>query len=331
DDKDRAYFGYYAQFAHQQNMLQDAVRTSAYFHALAMNGDRLAGRRVMDLGAGSGILSYFAVRQGAAHVWAVEASGMARQIQRMTATDAPSPSPSPSSPSTAPNAWLAGRITVVNALIERWVPPSPDFRVDVLISEPIGVLVLHERMCESFLVARDRFLAPGGAMIPNASTIRLAPFTDAPLWTQTAAKLAFWQARDFYGIDLAPLAPHAMDEVFEQPVVGCFDPRILMAAPCSHVIDFTTITLEAIRDITIPVEYTMQYTGILHGLAGWFDVDLAGVTLSTAPAEPKTHWQQIRFLLKEPLAVNMGQRLVGWVRLTANALRSYDVALDLLV
>lgn len=63
DDRDPSYFSYYAQFVHQQNMLQDYVRTSLYQTAILSNSQALfQGKRVMDLGAGSGILSYFAVK-----------------------------------------------------------------------------------------------------------------------------------------------------------------------------------------------------------------------------------------------------------------------------
>lgn len=48
-------------------------------------------------------------------------------------------------------------------------------KVDTLISEPIGVLLVHERMIESYIVARDRFLKPGGAMVPSMGTIYVAP------------------------------------------------------------------------------------------------------------------------------------------------------------
>ncbi len=61
-------------------------------------------------------------------------------------------------------------------------------KVDTLISEPIGVLLVHERMIESYLDARDRFLMPGGAMVPSSGTIYVAPFSDSGLWTQTMAK-----------------------------------------------------------------------------------------------------------------------------------------------
>ena len=44
-------------------------------------------------------------------------------------------------------------------------------KVDVLVSEPIGTFLFNERMIESYLCARDRFLKPGGKMFPNAGTI----------------------------------------------------------------------------------------------------------------------------------------------------------------
>lgn len=34
-------------------------------------------------------------------------------------------------------------------------------KVDIIVSEPIGFLLVHERMLESYITARDRFLKPG--------------------------------------------------------------------------------------------------------------------------------------------------------------------------
>ena len=41
--------------------------------------------------------------------------------------------------------------------------PEP---VDVLVSEPMGTLLVNERMLETYLYARDHFLKPGGKMFP---------------------------------------------------------------------------------------------------------------------------------------------------------------------
>ena len=43
---------------------------------------------------------------------------------------------------------------------------SLDAKVDVLISEPMGTLLVNERMLETYIYARKRFLKPGGKMYP---------------------------------------------------------------------------------------------------------------------------------------------------------------------
>lgn len=39
-------------------------------------------------------------------------------------------------------------------------------QVDVLVSEPMGTLLVNERMIESYIYARDHHLKPGGKMFP---------------------------------------------------------------------------------------------------------------------------------------------------------------------
>ena len=55
------------------------------------------------------------------------------------------------------------RIEVVEKKIEEL---HLDEKVDVLISEPIGTLLVNERMLETYIFARDHFLKPGGKMLP---------------------------------------------------------------------------------------------------------------------------------------------------------------------
>lgn len=49
---------------HQQNMLQDYIRTGTYFAAITENPADFEGKAVMDVGCGSGILSLFAAQVG---------------------------------------------------------------------------------------------------------------------------------------------------------------------------------------------------------------------------------------------------------------------------
>ncbi|KAL1927294.1 hypothetical protein VTP01DRAFT_3923 [Rhizomucor pusillus] len=333
EHRDPQYFGYYAMLQHQQNMLQDTVRTSTYRSAILLNGPKCFDNKlVMDVGAGSGILSYFAVQAGARQVYAVEASGMAKKMDKLI---------------TSPNKnqFVKDKITVINAKIEQ--PDLPIPQVDTIVSEPIGVLLFHERMLESFIHARDKYLKPGGALFPSKGNIYLAPFTDATLWSETMAKARFWEQTSFYGVDLSPLYKDAIDEMFGMPVVGHFDHRNLITTPTildTYAVDFSTVTLPELHDITMPFNWNAGYTGLMHGVAGWFDlifapppydvpVENTGTTIemSTGPAAERTHWQQVRFLFKQPLAVNATQKIRGWMRAIVNDMRSYTIFVEVVV
>jgi hypothetical protein len=56
------YFHYYGMLQHQQNMLQDYHRTGTYYAAILENRADFEGKAVMDVGAGSGILSLFSAQ-----------------------------------------------------------------------------------------------------------------------------------------------------------------------------------------------------------------------------------------------------------------------------
>lgn len=68
---------------HQQNMLQDGVRTGTYRNAIIQNAGDFAGKVVLDVGTGTGILAFFAVQAGARKVYAVEASGIAAFARKL--------------------------------------------------------------------------------------------------------------------------------------------------------------------------------------------------------------------------------------------------------
>jgi histone-arginine methyltransferase CARM1 len=314
-DRDRIYFSYYGQLQHQQNMLEDSIRTSAYQQAIVAHSSAFRDKVVLDVGAGSGILSFFAVQAGAKRVYAVEASAAARSAEHLVRANG-----------------LSDKIIVLQGKIEEIDLPEP---VDIIISEPMGVLLLHERMIESFLYARDKFMRPGSGvkMFPSAGTIFLAPFTDGPTFTDLRHRSRFWQSRDFYGVDLVSLTKMAEGQIFSQPVVGGFDPKSLFCEPVERRISFERDPVSALLEVSMDLGLQMEFTGVLHGIAGWFDVEFGeemerGVSLlSTAPDLPRTHWQQVRFFFREPIAVNRGQRLCGLFRMQVNDQRSYNVAI----
>ncbi|KAI4364438.1 hypothetical protein MLD38_020531 [Melastoma candidum] len=310
----KMYFHYYGQLLHQQNMLQDYVRTGTYYAAVVENRADFSGRVVVDVGAGSGILSLFAAQAGARHVYAIEASEMAEYARKLIAG----------------NPALSDRITVIKGKVEEVELPE---KADILISEPMGTLLVNERMLESYVIAGDRFLVPGGKMFPTVGRIHVAPFSDEYLYIEIATKALFWQQHSYYGVDLTPLHGAAFQGYFSQPVVDAFDPRLLVAAPLFHIIDFTKVKEEDLYEIDIPLKFTATVGTKVHGIACWFDVLFDGSTvprwLTTAPGSPTTHWYQLRCVFAQPFFVMCGQEITGRLHMIAHNAQSYTIYLTL--
>lgn len=416
EQKDEAYFGYYSMLSHQAQMLQDTVRTAAYQRAILNNARTdFQDKVVMDVGAGNGILSFFSAQAGSKKVYAVEASNMVECLQKVVDASASARSEKvvdkekealelmgaaqglgSTNPTEPRNAWLNNRLVPVHSKVEDVTPEhlEGNQQVDTIVSECLGVLLVHERMCESFLSARDRFLRPGGSVFPSAGTICLAPFEDKQLWNDTANKAKWWLNNNFYGVDVSPFAALAFEENFSSPVVGVFSPGCLLSVSSDWVVDFASVSQEELMEFSVPVEWSFGSAAIVHGVGGWFDLhfnsqsaseteeqdegmadageataSVAGIGagdadgmsfraaleslqaasatangtaalggsssstatnfMSTSPYAEPTHWQQVRFLLPEPLAVNRGQKIVGTVHFKVNDQRSYTMTANL--
>uniref|UniRef100_A0A8B9GWG1 Coactivator-associated arginine methyltransferase 1 n=1 Tax=Astyanax mexicanus TaxID=7994 RepID=A0A8B9GWG1_ASTMX len=247
---------------------------------------------VLDVGCGSGILSFFAAQAGARKVYAVEASTMAQHAEVLVNSNR-----------------LMDRVVVIPGKVEEVTLPE---QVDIIISEPMGYMLFNERMLESYLHAK-KFLKPNGKMFPTIGDVHLAPFTDEQLYMEQFTKANFWYQPSFHGVDLSALRGAAVDEYFRQPIV--------------LILIFFSLFLR----IEIPFKFHMMHSGLVHGLAFWFDVAFMGsvmtVWLSTAPTEPLTHWYQVRCLLQSPLFAKAGDTMSGTAILIANKRQSYDISI----
>ncbi|KCV68603.1 hypothetical protein H696_04896 [Fonticula alba] len=163
---DQAYFSSYADLAIHASMLSDVSRTEAYRRAFTRAGELglFAGKAVLEVGAGLGVLGIFAAREGGArHVYLVEASDIVHQLRKVIA---------------AQPASIAERITIIHSRVEDAILPE---KVDVIVSEWMGYGLLYESMLDSVLVARDNWLKEDGVLMPSRATISAALLGDGDL------------------------------------------------------------------------------------------------------------------------------------------------------
>ena len=52
-------------------------------------------------------------------------------------------------------------------------------QVDIIISEWMGYFLMYESMLDTVVYARDKWMAPGGIMMPDRCTMSLVAIEDA--------------------------------------------------------------------------------------------------------------------------------------------------------
>jgi SAM-dependent methyltransferase len=264
-------------------MLRDGVRNEAY--RLALKAVVKPGDVVLDMGAGTGILSIFAAQAGAARVYAVERSAVAAVARRMIARNG-----------------LAETITVINSDLEDANLPE---KVDVVVSEWMGGFGADENMLAPLVIARDRWLKPGGKIVPGRVTAVLAPAA-IPDFDET---LAWWRGRP-HGVDMGEIADMTAQETFHTQVH--LTPEDLVAPPqdmWSHD-PYVCSLEEADRPYTTKLTFTATRADQLSGLVAWFTAEMGdGNVLTNAVGAPDTHWGRTLFPFEAPITVAAGETI----------------------
>lgn len=102
---------------------------------------------------------------------------------------------------------------------------------------------------------------------------------------------------------------------------------------CIKEFNFTYMKIDDLLKFSINLKFKISKACVVHGIATWFDTVFNGsshqLVLSTNPRNTTTHWYQVRFLLKEPMALNKNQILRGKITFTANKFQSYCIDLEL--
>lgn len=294
---DCEYFKSYEDISVHELMLSDKPRTLAYMHFMQQNASLFENKIVMDVGAGTGILSLFAAKFGKAkRVYAVEASSMALVARRIMEQNK-----------------MQDVVKVVHCAVEdlATVEQGEALQVDVIISEWMGFYLVHESMLASVLFARDKFLKKGGFVFPNKARIYAAPCDMSPQLDQI---MCTWQ--DTYGFDFSPVADMIVKDTISKPLITVLDKGQLLSSNVHMIneLNLQTIEPQGIRTIVAQESFHMDVRdSAMHGICLWFDVVFDGpsstIVLGTGPMDDSTHWKQTVIFLPQPVQVIKGSLL----------------------
>ena len=291
-------------------MLKDTIRTDAYRDFIYNNKSLFAGKIVLDVGCGTGILSMFCAKAGAARVIAVDNSSIIDKARENVF-----------------NNGFTGKITCLRGKVEEVSLPVD--QVDIIVSEWMGYCLLYEAMLDSVIWARDRYLKPDGLMVPSHINMWVAPVADPDY---IADHIAFW--RDVYGFDMKAMQAGIVDDaqVLNMPAdTLCAEPF-----PFLHLSLHSTTVL----DLVFKRKWETKLTHNIDALDGfiiWFDsffmlsrddkvpgdakaeewskAGKEGVAFTTGPKGKETHWKQGVMLVDnikhKAISRKEGEQLIG--------------------
>ena len=259
-------------------MLADRVRTDAYAEALrrAVKPDSI----VLDLGCGPGLFALLACKLGARRVYAVDPDNTINIAREAAVANG-----------------FADRIEFFQSLSTEITLREP---ATIIISDLRGVLPWFQQHIPAIIDARDRLLAKDGVLIPRKDLLWAAMVEAGDEYEKIVGP---WKTNSF-DLDLsAGLAKITntwrktrlkAEELLTQPV-------------CWTRLDYNTVSSPDVRG---ELSWRATRSGTAHGIAVWFDTELAeGIGFSNWPGETELIYGTGFFPFPRAVEVCEGERV----------------------
>ncbi|KAH8338398.1 hypothetical protein KR059_002515, partial [Drosophila kikkawai] len=297
------YFDSYAHFGIHEEMLKDEVRTVTYRNAMYHNKHLFQGKTVLDVGCGTGILSMFAAKAGAAQVIAVDCSNIIEFARQVVIDNN-----------------LQDVIKVVKGKIEEIELPNGIEGVDIIISEWMGYCLFYESMLDTVLYARDKWLKPNGMMFPDRGTLYITAIEDRQYKDE---KINWWD--DVYGFDMSCIRKVAVTE----PLVDVVDPKQVVSTSCMvKEVDLYTVQ-KADLNFSSKFSLIIKRNDFVQALVTYFNIEFTKchkrLGFSTSPDSTYTHWKQTVFYLDDHMTAKKNEEITGTFQMKPNERNNRDL------
>jgi protein arginine N-methyltransferase 1 len=264
---------------YHRKMLADGVRHEAFSKALKKIIK--PGMTVADIGSGTGILSFLALKLGAKHATLYEMGDVLELSKKL-----------------AKENGVFDRCTFVHAHSTEVRNPE---KADIVLSETLGNFALEEHLLE-ILQDGTRFLKPKGVMIPSRLTQVITPVIEPEFLNE----LQSWKSVG-YGLSFNAAAALSLQNLY----VRTFTPEDLLEEKGSQKIwDEIDFAKKESSTRKKKVSWSFSKPTSIAGFCLSWDCELnPGISLTTHPWDLPTHWEQIYLPVQDVLELQKGDNV----------------------
>lgn len=256
-------------------MIADRVRMDAYRKALEHTVQ--AGSTVVDIGTGTGIFALLACKLGARRVYAIEPAEAIQVAREIAVANG-----------------FSGRIEFIQKTSDKVELPE---RADVIVSDMRGVLPLLQNHLPAIVDARQRFLAPGGVLIPGEDRLWASVIESPEAYRRC---LGVWETNE-YGLDMRAARSLVVNAFCRERFTR---EQMVTPAKCWATLDYYQLTGP---NVAGEASWTIEREVEAHGLAVWFDTTLVtGIGFTTGPGSEKTVYGDVFLPWEQPVNLRAG-------------------------
>lgn len=260
------------------DMIGDEARFAACARAIA--AAVRPGDVFCEIGCGPGLFSILACRAGARRVYAIESGDIADTARRIVAANG-----------------LADRIEVIQS--DSRTADLPE-RANVIFSDVRGALPLHYRAVETLRDARQRFLVPGGVMIPE----------------RDALQAGILRLDDYYQSLTRPWVNNGTEAELDVPLQMVLNSTYVVSAPADSLMTDVQCVAELNYleepepNVEAQLVFRAENSGVAHGVGVWFETKLFGeIGFATGPGSPVTIYGQLFLPWLKAVTLAQGQEV----------------------
>ncbi|XP_075156546.1 protein arginine N-methyltransferase 1-B-like isoform X2 [Haematobia irritans] len=278
------------EMVHQH--LKDKIRIQKYKEAILYNRHLFKDKIVLDVNCGIGIYSMFAVKAGAAKVYAIDPSNVIDYAQQIILANG-----------------YADVIELLKGKIEEIQLPVKE--VDIIISDWVGYAMLFQSTCQDVIYARDKWLKKeGGLIFPDQAKLFMIAFEDRKHKNEN---IEWWKG--VYGFNMQCLREVALKE----PRYQLIKPQQILSKQCPiKLLDLNKATKDELKfrsKFMLPIEKAGHMDGLSLYFHIYFTKSHTPLGFSTDPWSAGTNWMQTLLFLDKSLSVKENTIYYGGIEM----------------